>query len=63
MLLSYVSMLTLWHMDLKAGFPPGVVNIVPGLGPKAGAALSEHMDVGKISFTGSTAVRLKHIEK
>lgn len=40
----------------EAGFPPGVVNIIPGYGPTAGAAISEHMDVGKVSFTGSTEV-------
>ena len=38
----------------EAGFPPGVVNIVPGFGPTAGHALSMHMDVNKIAFTGST---------
>ena len=32
----------------EAGFPPGVVNIVPGFGPTAGAAISEHMDVDKV---------------
>lgn len=40
----------------KAGFPPGVVNIISGLGKTAGAALASHMDVDKIAFTGSTAV-------
>lgn len=40
----------------EAGFPPGVVNIVPGYGPTAGAAISEHMDVDKVCFTGSTEV-------
>ena len=40
----------------QAGFPPGVVNIVPGYGPTAGAAISEHYDVDKIAFTGSTEV-------
>jgi len=40
----------------EAGFPPGVVNVVPGYGPTAGAALSEHMDVNKVAFTGSTEV-------
>eukprot|EP00117_Sycon_ciliatum_P012519 scpid71559/ scgid13556/ Aldehyde dehydrogenase, mitochondrial; ALDH class 2; ALDH-E2; ALDH1 len=40
----------------EAGFPPGVVNIVPGYGPTAGAAISEHYDVDKIAFTGSTEV-------
>ncbi|XP_039628637.1 aldehyde dehydrogenase family 1 member A3 isoform X1 [Polypterus senegalus] len=40
----------------EAGFPPGVVNIVPGFGPTAGAAISSHMDVDKVAFTGSTEV-------
>jgi acyl-CoA reductase-like NAD-dependent aldehyde dehydrogenase len=40
----------------KAGFPPGVVNMVPGYGSVAGAALCSHMDVDKIAFTGSNQV-------
>jgi len=40
----------------EAGFPPGVVNILAGFGPTAGAAISEHMDVDKVAFTGSTEV-------
>jgi aldehyde dehydrogenase (NAD+) len=36
------------------GFPKGVINVVPGYGPTAGAALSGHMDVDKIAFTGET---------
>eukprot|EP00090_Calanus_glacialis_P047358 TRINITY_DN9794_c0_g1_i1.p1 TRINITY_DN9794_c0_g1~~TRINITY_DN9794_c0_g1_i1.p1 ORF type:complete len:493 (-),score=183.08 TRINITY_DN9794_c0_g1_i1:111-1589(-) len=40
----------------EAGFPPGVVNILSGFGPTAGAAISEHMDVDKVAFTGSTEV-------
>lgn len=40
----------------EAGFPPGVVNVLPGFGPTTGAALAEHMDVDKIAFTGSTEV-------
>lgn len=40
----------------EAGFPPGVVNFVPGYGPSAGSALSHHMGVNKIGFTGSTEV-------
>ncbi|XP_013387582.1 retinal dehydrogenase 2-like [Lingula anatina] len=40
----------------EVGFPPGVVNMVPGYGPTAGAAISEHMDVDKVAFTGSTEV-------
>jgi aldehyde dehydrogenase (NAD+) len=39
----------------EAGFPPGVVNIINGLGRTAGAALAKHPDVAKIAFTGSTA--------
>ena len=42
---------------LQVGFPPGVVNIIPGYGPTAGAAISEHMDINKVSFTGSTEVQ------
>jgi hypothetical protein len=41
---------------MEAGLPPGVLNIVPGFGETAGAALAEHMDVDKIAFTGSTEV-------
>ncbi|XP_060580697.1 aldehyde dehydrogenase, mitochondrial-like [Ruditapes philippinarum] len=40
----------------EAGFPPGVVNVVPGYGPTAGAAIAEHMDINKVAFTGSTEV-------
>jgi aldehyde dehydrogenase (NAD+) len=38
----------------EVGFPDGVINVVPGYGPTAGAALSGHMDVDKIAFTGET---------
>lgn len=38
------------------GFPPGVVNIVPGYGPTAGAALASHHGVDKVAFTGSTQI-------
>jgi aldehyde dehydrogenase (NAD+) len=38
----------------EAGFPDGVINVVPGYGPTAGAGLSEHMEVDKIAFTGET---------
>jgi aldehyde dehydrogenase (NAD+) len=37
-------------------FPPGVVNIVTGYGPIAGAALASHMKIEKLAFTGSTCV-------
>lgn len=40
----------------EAGFPPGVINIISGIGRIAGAALSSHMDVDKVAFTGSTVV-------
>ena len=40
----------------EAGVPDGVVNVVPGLGETAGAALAAHNDVDKVAFTGSTEV-------
>ena len=40
----------------EAGFPPGVVNIVPGYGPTAGAAIAAHPNINKVGFTGSTEV-------
>jgi aldehyde dehydrogenase (NAD+) len=39
----------------EVGFPDGVINVVPGYGPTAGAALSNHMDVDKVAFTGEGA--------
>lgn len=36
----------------EAGFPDGVINVVPGYGPTAGAAITSHMDVDKVAFTG-----------
>ncbi|XAR71183.1 Aldehyde dehydrogenase (NAD(+)) [Bertholletia excelsa] len=38
----------------EAGLPPGVLNVISGFGPTAGAALSSHMEVDKLAFTGST---------
>ncbi|XP_013142744.1 PREDICTED: aldehyde dehydrogenase X, mitochondrial-like [Papilio polytes] len=40
----------------EVGIPPGVVNVIPGYGPTAGAALTTHPRVDKIAFTGSTEV-------
>jgi aldehyde dehydrogenase (NAD+) len=40
----------------EAGFPPGVINVISGFGRVAGAAISSHMDIDKIAFTGSTLV-------
>lgn len=48
--------LYLGHLIKEAGFPPGVVNIVPGYGPTAGAAISSHKDINKVAFTGSTDI-------
>ena len=45
--------LRLGELALEAGVPPGVVNIVPGFGETAGAALAAHHDVDKVAFTGS----------
>ena len=47
--------LRLGELALEAGIPEGVLNVVPGFGADAGAALTAHPDVDKVSFTGSTA--------
>ena len=44
------------ELAAEAGFPPGVLNVVPGFGETAGAALVRHPGVDAISFTGSTGV-------
>jgi phenylacetaldehyde dehydrogenase len=51
-----LSALRLGELICEAGFPDGVVNIVPGFGETAGAALAAHPDVDKVAFTGSTEV-------
>jgi aldehyde dehydrogenase (NAD+)/betaine-aldehyde dehydrogenase len=48
--------LRLGELALEAGLPPGVLNVVPGLGHEAGAALSAHPGINYISFTGSREV-------
>jgi phenylacetaldehyde dehydrogenase len=48
--------LLLGELIMEAGFPEGVVNIIPGYGETAGAALAAHGDVDKVAFTGSTEV-------
>ena len=48
--------LRIGELIVEAGFPEGVVNIVPGYGPTAGGAISSHMDIDKVAFTGSTEV-------
>ncbi|MDQ6647061.1 MAG: aldehyde dehydrogenase [Pseudomonadota bacterium] len=45
----------LGELSIEAGFPPGVLNIVHGLGPTVGQAMVEHPGIKAISFTGSTA--------
>lgn len=51
-----LSALRIGELVVEAGFPAGVVNILPGFGPTAGAAIASHMDVDKVAFTGSTEV-------
>jgi len=51
-----LSALRVGELLMEAGFPEGVVNLLPGYGPTAGAALARHMDVDKVAFTGSTEV-------
>src|SRR5437867_1593943 len=51
-----LSCLRLGELIQEAGIPDGVVNIVPGYGETAGAALAAHPDVDKVAFTGSTEV-------
>jgi len=48
--------LRIGELIVEAGFPAGVVNLLPGYGPTAGAAIANHMDVDKVAFTGSTEV-------
>ena len=50
------SALALGRLCLEAGIPDGVVNVVPGYGPTAGAAVARHTDIDKVTFTGSTEV-------
>lgn len=54
--------LRLGELICEAGFPEGVVNIVPGFGETAGATLAAHPDVDKIAFTGSTEVGKKILQ-
>lgn len=51
-----LSVLRVAELALEVGFPPGVLNIVTGLGEEAGAALVVHPDINFISFTGSNEV-------
>lgn len=51
-----LSALVFANLVKEAGFPPGVFNLISGFGKVAGAAISSHMDVDKVAFTGSTVV-------
>lgn len=51
--------LRLGELMVQAGFPAGVINIVTGFGEPTGTALTHHMDIDKVAFTGSTAVGRK----
>lgn len=53
--------LALAALTKEAGFPKGVINVLPGYGPTAGAALALHPDVNKVAFTGSTDVSSRHV--
>jgi len=44
------------QLAAEAGFPPGVINMIPGFGPTAGGAIVNHPDIDKVAFTGSTSV-------
>jgi len=54
-----LSILRLGELALEAGLPEGVLNIVPGYGPTAGAALANHPLVDKVAFTGSSEIGLE----
>jgi aldehyde dehydrogenase (NAD+) len=54
--LTPLTALRIGELALVAGFPPGVLNVVPGYGKSAGAALVNHPDVDKVTFTGSPNV-------
>ncbi len=51
-----LSALRVAELAMEAGFPPGVINVLPGYGPTAGQAIARHMDLDKVAFTGSTEV-------
>lgn len=57
--LASVTCLELADICIEVGLPPGILNIVTGLGPEAGASLASHPVVDKIAFTGSSATGSK----
>ncbi len=60
--LTPLSSLRIAELMREVGFPPGVVNVLPGLGPVAGQYLAGHPRVAKIAFTGSTATGRRIVE-
>src|SRR5205807_2680711 len=60
--LTPLSSLRVAELMAEVGFPPGVVNIVPGFGARAGAHLAGHRGIDKIAFTGSTGVGRRIVE-
>ena len=60
--LTPLSSLRIAELIAEVGFPPGVVNVVPGFGHTAGAHLAAHPGVQKLSFTGSTEVGRRIVE-
>ncbi|ALP64705.1 aldehyde dehydrogenase family protein [Paraburkholderia caribensis] len=60
--LTPLSSLAIAELMAEVGFPAGVVNILPGLGHVAGQYIAEHPEIGKVAFTGSTAVGRKIVQ-
>jgi acyl-CoA reductase-like NAD-dependent aldehyde dehydrogenase len=60
--LTPLSALRIAKLSAEVGFPPGVINIIPGTGAVAGQHLAEHPGVDKIAFTGSTPVGRKIVQ-
>lgn len=53
---SPLTALKLAELSVRAGFPPGVINILPGSGSECGQAIADHPEVRKLGFTGSTEI-------
>ncbi len=51
-----ITALYIAQLAMEAGYPAGVVNVIPGMGPTAGGAIARHHDIDKVAFTGSTEV-------
>lgn len=60
--LSSRSAIRLAHLAHQAGLPPGVLNVVPGLGEIVGRAIGLHRDIDMVTFTGSTTVGKRMLE-